>query len=167
MSLWEDSWAPFPPKPSFVESVSDPGTDPEEGPFVCVQFNQAWLPFVCGALLQLCQPPTWGLTNSSDPSGVLARATKLLNLFGLAGACEVTQRGIVPLTIPNGDAVVSTPITFPTPFPAIPIVIVATDNPDLVPAWSGVTPEGMTVELSAAVDVTEDTAGILSWVAVS
>jgi hypothetical protein len=84
-------WVPNPnwqPPPSFPQRVAPPTGEPCDPPLVCVQFNQAYLPYVIGALTQLCQPTAWDKTTISDMAGVLGSMTDLLALFGDAMPCS-------------------------------------------------------------------------------
>jgi len=68
------------PVSSFENPVTPPDAEPDEGSQVSVCFNEAWLPYVLGALYQLYLQTTW----KADSAGILLaqqRATKLTSLF--------------------------------------------------------------------------------------
>lgn len=163
MSLWDEGQARFPPKPSFTQAVPAPSTDPGSGPLICVHFNQEWLPVVLGALLQLCQPPSWAVDDPDALNTVLGRATLLLDMFGQAELCPVTEDGIVTLTITAGNASASTTITFVQTYATAPLVDCSCDNPDLISSWSDVSTTGATLTITAATPVTESTSADVSW----
>lgn len=75
------------PMPSFALPVADPGSEPDQPPFVCVSFNQAWLPLVAGCMLQLTQAASWQFASDLARDDLLRRATTLFNRFGTALAC--------------------------------------------------------------------------------
>ena len=163
MSLWEDGRSAFQSVSSFAQSATDPGTDPADAPLVQVQFNAAWLRCALGALAQLCQPPAWGQTGSSDASGVLGRATKLLNLFSEASLVMPAQEGVVTLTILAGNAEASTFVTFVPTFASLPVVDVSCDSTDVIVAWSEVTTNGLLVSVMVATALTVDLTVDASW----
>lgn len=72
---------------SFVEPVPIPAADPMSPPFVCIQVNQEWLPYVIGALMQLVQPTSWLHSTEAELQEVLARATDLIGVAGNAELC--------------------------------------------------------------------------------
>jgi hypothetical protein len=163
MSLWEDGRNLFPPSSPFNQPAVDPGTDPTGGDLVCVEFNALWAPLVAGALGCLCQPATWGMTGSDDPTGVLGRATELVNLFGQAVRCAVEQHGSVPLTILTGESSASAAVVFAPPFTDVPVALVSSNDGSLHAWFSNVRVDGMTVNLDAAVPVIVDTPGVVDW----
>jgi len=74
------------PVSSFEVPVVPPDAEPDEGSQVSVCFNEAWLPYVLGALYQLYLQTTW----KADSEGILLaqqRATKLTSLF-VTPTCE-------------------------------------------------------------------------------
>lgn len=163
MSLWEDGRNLFLPSSPWAQVQPDPGTNPGDGPFICVQFNQKWLPLVVGALAGLAQPQVWGMTGSEDPTGVLARATELVILFGLSGSCLTTEVGSVPITIASGAASHSVDVAFASPYAAPPIVVVASSDARLHAWFSNITITGFTANLDADVQVIADTSGVVNW----
>jgi len=163
MSLWADGYAALEPVSSFKCGVADPGTDPTDGPLVCVHFNKEWLPLVLGSLLQLCEPVSWAITDPGTLADVLGRATELLNLFGQAGLCPVQEDGVLALTIPAGDASVSGDIVFSLTYATPPLVDCSGDNPDLIATWGDVTTFGFTLTITAATPVVTATMANVSW----
>ncbi|HEV2461068.1 MAG TPA: hypothetical protein VGS80_22175 [Ktedonobacterales bacterium] len=163
MSLWDDGSALFGAQSSFPQAIPDPGTDPTAGDQVQVQFSAAWLPYVLGSLQQLTQPPTWGMTGSSDSTGVLGRATKLLNLFSEAVVVVPEQEGIATLTILAGTAQAIAVITFSPAFVSPPIVDVSCDDPNVIASWGEVTGDAMTIAATVAVVLTSDLTVEVSW----
>jgi hypothetical protein len=165
MSLWEESRAQFDAVSSFPQALSDPGTDPGEGPFICIRFNQAWQQVVLGCLLQACQPPAFGMKVSADSTHLMQRATKLLNMFASAGVCPMSDQGVVTLTIPAGYASTIGAVSFASAFPTPPHVDVSCNNPDILASWSEVTEADFSVTITAAVPVRVDTTADVSWTA--
>lgn len=163
MSLWEDGRNLFLASSPFLQPFPDPGTSPGNGPFVCVQFNHAWLPLVCGALAGLAQPQVWGMTGSADPTGILARVTELVNTFGLAGSCLNTEVGSVPITIAVGQASNTVHVAFATPYANPPVVVVASSDARLHAWFSNITDIGFDANLDADVPVVVDTNGVVNW----
>jgi len=99
---------------SFSEPVAPPGTEPDAAPLVCVSFNQTWLPFVIGSLMQLVQPAAW----NASPSAVLTvldQATLLLERFGTAEVCmppvqfQLTESCLLQYSIDGGATFVTVP----------------------------------------------------------
>lgn len=161
MSLWNEQLEFA--KPSFEEPVPDPGTDPTAGPLVCVQFNHEWLQYVCGCLLQLCQPPSWAITDPTALGAALVNATKLLNLFASAELCVPTENGIITLTILAGEGSVSQPIVFANTYAAPPVVVVSSNSEGIYASWSAVTTTGFTLTLACATPTPVDISCVGSW----
>lgn len=76
------------PVSSFQRPVAPPGVDSDVAPFVCVQFNATWLPYVLGALKQLVMQYTWDTTDPDEINLVQQRAFNLMDIFTLAGQAE-------------------------------------------------------------------------------
>jgi hypothetical protein len=84
--VWKDSeWAVQ--QGSYINPVVPPTTDPCDAPTVSVCINQDWIPYVCGALSQLCQPTTWITSSDADLIDVLERVTHLISAIGTAMPC--------------------------------------------------------------------------------
>ena len=84
--MWNPSpWAEQ--QGSFQNPVAPPSSQPCDAPLVCFSVNQQWLPYILGALLQLCQPTTWDVSTESDLQDILARAQDLLDCVGTAVPC--------------------------------------------------------------------------------
>jgi hypothetical protein len=77
-SLFIDYPQPF---GSFRWPVDPPGIDPYSEPRVCVSFNETWLPYILGCLLQLQLPTTWCNSTDADKIVVIKQAEKLFDLF--------------------------------------------------------------------------------------
>jgi hypothetical protein len=87
MPLWNpiENWLQ---QGSFCEQVQPPASAPGDDPLVCIQLNQAWIPYVCGALMQLAQPSTWDVSGGPlTLQDVLTEATELIEIVGTATLC--------------------------------------------------------------------------------
>lgn len=73
---------------SFIEPVVPPVPGVCDAPLVCVSFNQSWLPYVLGSMMQLVQPSSWVVSTDADLQDVLARATDLIAIVGTAMPCN-------------------------------------------------------------------------------
>jgi hypothetical protein len=78
VSLFIDYPQPF---GSFRWPVDPPGIDPNSEPRVCVGFNEAWLPYILGCLLQLQLPTTWCNSTDADKILVIKQSEKLFDMF--------------------------------------------------------------------------------------
>ena len=56
---------------SFLSKVGVPADGPMGPPYVYIYFNATWLPYVLGALQQLCQPGTWITASQAALESVL------------------------------------------------------------------------------------------------
>lgn len=75
------------PRPSFAYPQVAPTSEPSDDPLTSVCFNTDWLPFVLGALDQLCQASTWqGATG--DIRLAIARSMTLKDIVAHP-TCEV------------------------------------------------------------------------------
>lgn len=74
---------------SYAEHVTPPSSEPDATPLVCVQFNQNWLPYILGSLLQLTQPAAWAASSPAALQTVLDQATRLVEVFGEAALCTM------------------------------------------------------------------------------
>lgn len=97
--MWPDTVDPS-PVPSFARPVAVPGVEPDTGPCVCVSFNAAWLPTVCGALNQLLLPSTWATSDADTLLTTQQQAQRLLQMFGAMNGCQ-TLPPIPPGTTPD------------------------------------------------------------------
>jgi Collagen triple helix repeat (20 copies) len=87
-------WNPLPgwaQQGSFVEPVAIPAADPADEPQLCFSFNEHWLPYVLGALMQLVQPTTWATSDVTALANVLTAATELIERVGTAEVCMPLQ----------------------------------------------------------------------------
>lgn len=165
MSLWDAGLAAFAPKPSFTQQVAPPDTDPGAGPLLCVHFNQAWRPVVMGALLQLCQPPSWAETDPAALNTVLARATELLELFGEAGLCPVMESGTLGGTVAARTPSLDISVAFSQTYGAAPVVLATSRTDKLDVAVIALSETGATFRLSFDTEVVDDTAVAANWLA--
>jgi len=84
--VWKDSeWATQ--QGSYSNAVVPPTSGPCDPPTVSVCINVQWIPYVCGALSQLCQPSTWDVASEDDLIDVLERVTGLISAIGTAMPC--------------------------------------------------------------------------------
>ena len=74
---------------SFVEPVAPPGVEPDAAPLVCLQLNEAWLPYVIGSLMQLAQPAAWAASSPTALQTVLQQAQDLISDWGDAEGCAM------------------------------------------------------------------------------
>ena len=165
MSLWDEDMALYGPRPSFVEPVADPGTDPAVGPLVCVHFNREWLPVVLGSLLQLCQPPSWAVDDADALNGLLGRATGLLDLFGAAEACPVIEAGTVSGTVAARTPYVDSDVSFAQTYSGNPTVVATGVTDKLNVTVQAISGTGCTLRLSFDTEVVGDTAVSANWLA--
>lgn len=63
---------------------------------MCVQFSKEYLPFVLGALTQLCQPTAWDVADAAAMADVLGNMQELLIMFGTVADCTPCAPTIVP-----------------------------------------------------------------------
>ena len=75
---------------SYAEPVTDPGTAPGDDPLICIQVNAGWVPYICGCVLQLAQPPAWTADAAALPD-LLGRVTDLIARIGTAGECMAPE----------------------------------------------------------------------------
>src|SRR5215469_7485654 len=90
-------WDPRPwiqARPSFVQPVAPPVAGPCDPPLICVQFNQEYVPYVCGALMQLVQRQTCTAPDEDTLQGILANMTLLIEVIGTAVQCS--QPPLIP-----------------------------------------------------------------------
>lgn len=84
--MWKDSeWAVQ--QGSYINPVVPPATDACDPPTVSVCINQAWIPYICGALSQLAQPSTWIVGSNAELLDVLERVADLIDAIGTAVPC--------------------------------------------------------------------------------
>lgn len=153
--------------PSFAEPIEDPGTAPESGPWVCIRLSKTWQKILAGCALQVCQPPSWDLSDPDALADVLARSEDLLWLIATAEDCVPTQHGHVDITIAAGDGTHSAAITFGTAFLSTPDVVVSCNDVALAATWSSVSTSGVSVHLTAAIPVIVDTTATVTWAALA
>jgi len=75
------------PKPSFPFPVPPITEDPDAGTQWCVQFNEAYLPAIIGALTQLTLQSTWDTATDDDNLLAQNRAMTLISLFQVGSDC--------------------------------------------------------------------------------
>lgn len=165
MSLWEEGLANA--EPSFRVPIPDITSDPASGPYVSVQFNQDWLLAVCGCILQLCQPPSWAVSDPTELAAVLERATALINIFMGAEGNVVQEIGTASGTILAGTNTVLVPITFSLSHSSPPIVIVSGKDLETLAWVSDITETTCNVHMTVATNVVADTPSSLDWAAFS
>src|SRR5690348_1323194 len=84
--MWDPA-KPWNQQGSYVQPVTPPAAHPSAAPRVCVSFNQDWLPYVLGSLLQLCQPSSWEVADETARSAALLDAQELLFQIAAAEGC--------------------------------------------------------------------------------
>lgn len=127
MANWQayaDDWN----QSSFASQVPAPNADPGDAPLVCIQFNQAWLPYMLGSLFQLTQPIVWDPT-SAGAADAQQQAQDLMAIIGAAGVCTdmltfqftsgcglqySVDGGITWIDVPGWDTYAPTCFTGPT-----------------------------------------------------
>ncbi len=73
------AWEEFPqPRGSFFAPVVPPTTEPTDGEQVAVCLSVEWLPYVLGALTQLCLPYTWLTDDESERQLAIDRSYRLI-----------------------------------------------------------------------------------------
>lgn len=165
MSLWADGQAAIPPQASFTQKVADPGIDPGVGPLICVHFNREWLPVVLGALLQLCQPPSWDVDDPDALNLVLGRATALLNAFSEAELCPVMESGTLGGTILSRTPYLDIPVVFTQTYSGAPVVLATSLTDKMDVSVVDLTATGCTFRLSFDTEVVSDTDVAANWMA--
>lgn len=63
-----------------------PPTHPDEPPFVCIEINQSWIPYVIGALRPMRYPEYWAGTLEENRTA-RKDANNLINQLAIAGNC--------------------------------------------------------------------------------
>lgn len=117
---------------SFTEGVAIPAQAPGSTPYVYICFNETWLPYVLGALQQLCQPRTWITSSQAALESVLGEAQDLLAQVAAANGpqppiFQVTSGGLLQVSTDGGNtwttvlpfyaypgSEVTTPVVVPT-----------------------------------------------------
>jgi len=151
------------PRGSFAEPVLPPSTGSADSPTICLSLNSEWLPYVLGALQQLCLPTTWVVADDTALWDILGRVQDLLGTWGNPEECQ--QMGTQAMVIPSGAATVTHVVTFPNPFSVAPVVVVSESTGDYIASVDSTTEETATVRVTANVPVIADSATLLSWVA--
>ena len=154
-SLWQ--------RGSFVEAVPIPSSQPGDQPLVCIEVNPEWIPYICGALMQLMQPSTWIAASPSALAAVLGAVTDLIAIVGTAVQCM--QAGTQSVTITAGNAVGTQAVTFPVAFSSTPVVVVSEDSGDYIASATSVTDTGFTASLTANVNQPANVSATVSWMA--
>lgn len=75
-------------RPSFPHPVLPPAVAPDAGPCICVSFNPAYQPLICGALQQLAQDATWTAQSDTDRAVLVGRINRLMEMFGTTDGCS-------------------------------------------------------------------------------
>lgn len=151
------------PRSSFVEPVRTPAGSPLDPPTVCVELAAAWLPYVVGALTQLCLPTTWITTNDAALIDILSRVQDLIDAVGTAGACM--QAGQHVVTIAAGGAVGAYSVVFVQPFAVAPVVVVSESSGLYIASMRNVTVDGCDLVATANVDQRADATTTVSYIA--
>lgn len=104
--MWIDtpSWVA---QSSFPDPVAVPADAPITPPYVYVYFNATWLPYVLGALQQLCRPQTWITASQAALDSVLGEAQDLLAQIAAANGpqppiFQVTAAGLLQVSSDGG-----------------------------------------------------------------
>lgn len=148
---------------SFTEPVAPPTGLASDPPLVCVEVAASWVPFIVGALQQLCQPTTWIYADQAALIDILGRVQDLLALIGTAGACM--EAGSVSVTIPAGAATGLSVVTFPAAMTAAPIVVVSESTGLYIASADTITSAGFHAHITANVPVIADSIATFSWIA--
>ena len=103
---------------SFLSKVGVPADGPMGPPYVYIYFNATWLPYVLGALQQLCQPGTWITASQAALESVLGEAQDLLAQIAAANGpqppiFQVTSTGYFQVSTDGG-------LTWITVLPFVP-----------------------------------------------
>lgn len=78
---------------SFQQPVSVPTLGPRDGHQIQVCFNEDWLPYVLGCLLQLTLSSTWNVTTQADLNAAFNKANDLILLFQKFIDCDRSVPG--------------------------------------------------------------------------
>lgn len=146
---------------SFPKPAPVPATDPFTGPFVCAQIPTAYMAVVLGALSQLLQPFAWRVDTDDARNQALDWMDTLIGI--IASAVECAEAGMVSVTITAGTASGTASVTFPTAYSTSPVVVVSSDNGNLIASSESVTADGFTARLTANTEVPADVTANVSW----
>ncbi len=140
-----------------------PTTASQDDPRICLPLNRDWLPYVLGALQQLCPPSTWITADNIATEDILGRVQELLSAWGAAGECN--QLGTQSITITAGNASATHTVTFPSAFTSAPVAVVSESSGDLIASVDGTTATTVTLRITSNVVVITDTTATVSWIA--
>lgn len=105
---------------SFWNKVAIPADPPLIGPYSYIYFNATWLPYVLGALQQLCLPATWIASSQAQLDSVLGEAQDLLAQVAAANGpqppiFQVTSGGLFQVSTDGGNTWVTVLPFVPSP----------------------------------------------------
>lgn len=149
--------------PSFGEPIADPGTEPTAGPLVCVALNYSWRAILAGCALQVCQPPSWAITDPDLLADVLRRSMDLLYLVATAGPC--VQSATVDITILTGNAYAEATVTFPQAYGDTARVVVSESTGLYIASVSSSSSTGCVMRITARFNVLVDSTATVTWMA--
>lgn len=155
-------WNPRKPwhQGSFAEPVAIPATSPADGPLLYLPANEAWVPLIIGAMMQLILPSTWDTT---DPAALREVQTQVTDLMASWGKGDSVQAGSASVTILAGTAVGYAGVTYPTAYSAAPIVVAGGSSGTLIVAAEAITEIGFVLSVTAPTPVLTDTTETVDW----
>ena len=157
-------WNPRKPwsRGSFAEPVAIPATSPADGPLLYLPANEAWVPLILGAMMQLILPSTWDTT---DPAALREVQTQVTDLMASWGKGDSVKAGSASVTILAGTAVGYAGVTYPTAYSAAPIVVAGGSSGTLIAAAEVITEIGFVLSATAPTPVLTDTTETVDWLA--
>lgn len=91
--MWETTpWAQ--PRTSFPRPMAAPTAGPCDPPLVCIEINEAYIPFIAGAMSQLIQRTTWTAADEDHLQQILSNMTWAIEVIGTAVQCN--QPPLIP-----------------------------------------------------------------------
>lgn len=84
-------WDPKPfvqQRPVFARPLQAPTAGPCDPPMACVQINQAYIPFIAGAMSVLVQRSSWLAATEDDLQAILSNMTQAIEVIGTAVQCN-------------------------------------------------------------------------------
>src|ERR1035437_8565066 len=158
-------WNPRKPwsRGSFAEPVAIPATSPADGPLLYLPANEAWVPLIRGAMMQLILPSTWDTTDPAALREVQTQVTDLMASWGEGGGS--VQAGSASVTILAGTAVGYAGVTYPTAYSAAPVVVASGTTGTLIAAAEAITEIGFVLSVTAPTPVVTDTTETVDWLA--
>jgi hypothetical protein len=133
------------------------------GPFQCAPISVEWMKYAIGALSQLRMPSAWLTSTEADVDSIMHQVDAFIGMIATASMCP--ELGLVSVTISIGDSAGTVNVTFPVAFASTPVIVVSSDNPDVIASYSTPSSSGFIAVLTANVPVIIAITAAVSWVA--